>query len=530
MRPSACPRPALIYTLGLGLWAWAASAAPGAPVGSGSPEGAGKPVLVLRGHKSAIFNVAYSPDGALLATAGKDGTVRLWNAHTGTEARVLTVEGNKTAYCCAFHPEGRLLASAGADHAVRLWEVASGREVGSLKGHSGDVYNLAFSPDGRLLASASYDHSVRLWGLEPRKTQHILQGHADRVVGVAFHRDGRCLASCSTGSASTPQDEVRLWNADDGRLLFALAGTTHGAITVAFSPDGRRLAGACEKDGVRVWETATGKTALTLTGHTLQPYHVLFSPDGRWLASCSGSWNEDRAGEVKVWDLASGKEALTLGGYPAPIWSVAFSPDGRRLATCCGKWGQNAPGEVRVWSLADLRPADLPQLDVTPEELRHCWDELAGEDAAGAYRAVWKLRGCPRQSLAFLGRHVTAPRNATREQVARLVTELDHDEYEVREKASAALAALGAVASDALRTALRSPSAEVRRRAELLLAGPTGAPPLSAEEVRALRVLEVLAPLRGAGVDALLARLAAGPPGSPVTREARSQRSWLRAH
>jgi WD40 repeat protein len=490
-------------------------------------------VLVLKGHAKGVFHVAYSPDGTLLATSSRDGTVRLWDAASGAERRALKGHTD-VVYSSAFSPDGKLLASAGADQTVKIWAVDSGREVRTLTGHAGAVYHTAFSPDGKRLATAGEDRAVRLWDVATGAPVRTLEGHSHRITAVCFRPDGRRLASaCPTaGAGPNPNNaggEVKVWDVAAGCELFTLPGDCAGVLSVAFSPDGKRLAGAGLGRTVKVWEAATGQEALALAGHTLDAYCVAFSPDGRRLASSSGQWSSDKAGEVKVWDLTTGAEVLNLAGHAAPVWTVAFSPDGKRLAAASGKWGKDEPGEVKVWDLdaAGLaRPMPPPPL--TAAALDTLWGDLASPDPHRAYRAVVALGADPGNSVPYLLGHAAPPgRGESAARVAELVRDLDADSFETRERASAELAKLGPVAHAALRKALESPSPEVRRRAARLLPGKGDPEPLSNEELRALRAVEALQRAGTPDVRPALQKLAAAGPGSPVGQEAAAALEWL---
>nr|VFK11374.1 MAG: WD40 repeat [Candidatus Kentron sp. LPFa]VFK29398.1 MAG: WD40 repeat [Candidatus Kentron sp. LPFa] len=232
----------------------------------------------LRGHHDAVYRMALSPNGRVLASSSRNRTVWLWAVENGRPLRALPHPGRVT--CVAWSPDGARLATGGAskNRKVTLWD-AGGRRIRVLGQHGDIVMSVAWSPDGKRLASCSYDRTIRLWDLAGRRVPRTFSGHTGRVHGIVWSPEGGRLCSCAEDRT------LRLWDVGRGETIRTLAGHKNNVNCVAWSPDGRSIASGSDDRMVRLWNPETGRQRVELEGHSNRVLSVAFLDTGRLLAA-----------------------------------------------------------------------------------------------------------------------------------------------------------------------------------------------------------------------------------------------------
>jgi len=277
----------------------------------------GQPVRVLEGHQGNVNAVVFRADGTV-ATAGFDGTVRLWPE--GEAPRTLAEFGLPRNALAAL-PDGTL-AVGGVDGLVHLLGPEGG--LREIIASARPIVALAASPDGRVLAAGSLGGSVTLWDVETLRLRHTLEGPGLPVWSVAFGTDGRTLW---TGGADR---RVRRWDAATGRPVGPLGGPLGGEVEAA-------PAAGLDPHGERVFRACAACHALTAEGGNMAGPHLhgLF---GRRMGSVPGyEYSERLARGDIVWTPVTVADLFTRGpdevtpGTKMPIQTVGNEEDLRAL-------------------------------------------------------------------------------------------------------------------------------------------------------------------------------------------------------
>jgi len=232
----------------------------------------------------------------------------------------------------AFSPDGKVVATAGQDTLIRLWNTTDGRQVGELAGHEHHVTSVAFNPVTGELASGSQDGTVRFWDVADKRELGLFNAVANgEVLSISFARDGTRMAATTTGGL------VHLIDARTRTGVKSLAIPQAWFIDVAYSPDGTKLAATAvivpeaTKHLGYVWDAKTGQLKATLTGHRNYIRGIAFSPDGAQVITAGF----DRT--VRRYDSATGEpQGRPIVDNNAGTNAVAVSPNGRYFAIADG--------------------------------------------------------------------------------------------------------------------------------------------------------------------------------------------------
>ncbi|AFZ06729.1 WD40 repeat-containing protein [Oscillatoria nigro-viridis PCC 7112] len=270
-----------------------------------------------QGHKGAVTSINFSPTRQILATAGIDDRVRIWNLSGQKIAEWKALQ--QSVNMVNFSPNGKFLATAGRDSTVKIWNL-SGKNISTLKGIQGSVTSISFSPEGQLLAAAGIDSNAAIWKLAklPKSISSSvkLPGHNGLVRSVNFSPNGDFITTLDGNS------RVRIWDLS-GKLEKTLPVQ---AIGLSFTPAQHqyRFATVTLNGKVGLWNLSEKELVKEFQTLHLDAKSISFSPDGERLATVG----IDKT--VRLWNLA-GRQVAQFE-FDENVVSVSWSRDGKQIA------------------------------------------------------------------------------------------------------------------------------------------------------------------------------------------------------
>jgi WD40 repeat protein len=485
------------------------------------------------GHLGEVSGVVVAADGKTALTLGTDRTVRQWDVVKAREIKKHELS-DTFAQCDLVAPAGVLVV--GTDGSVDLWDPVEGKTDPGLPKMGERVFGpsdrgpIALSANRKTIVHTEGRVLVRSMNME-KNTENKLFLMLDLTLqnimadpqmrAMACSPDGQTLAAridlmpdrYRRMRGSGPEEdlpparaEIRLYNIERGTIIWSRDAGAENCSALAFAPNGRSLAMINGKgEEVTLLESATGKARGRFK---VSAVSLTFSADGLFL----GLGTQD--GAVKVVDVRDGKEITAFRGHNGRVTGLAFNADASALLS------SSVDGTALVWKTREAIDKARPRSAVAAERANELWEVLGDADTDKAYEAIVALNASPRQAVAMLKERLKPAKVMEEAQVDKLITELNGDDFDSRQKALRELGRTGARFRHIIEDTLENdPAPETRKQLEQLLAWlePGNTMPEILRDNRAIEVLETIATPEARGH---LEALAKGARGAPLTREA----------
>lgn len=285
----------------------------------------------LADHPGKVNAVHFSADGRQIVTAsgttGLRGVATLWDTATGSKIREFGGESRDIFYDAEFSPDGKVIAAAGYDRVVRIYDAATAEELQAIEVHNGAIFDLAFSPDGTVLASASGDQTVKLWRVADGERLDTLNQPQGEQYTVAFTPDGRFILSAGA------DNRIRMWRFISKEapklnpLVHARFAHEGEIVRLAITPDGQSLVSSSADMTLKLWSLPALEVQQVYNDQPDLAAALAMDPKGRTLTVGRMDGSLDRvslqAKAPKAANALSGTEKKNA----APVAGPAAMPE-----------------------------------------------------------------------------------------------------------------------------------------------------------------------------------------------------------
>jgi WD40 repeat protein len=452
--------------------------------------------------------LGFSRDGRHIGIGGRGDNIPVWDWQKGSLHRRLSHPAS-TVNALAYTPDGQSLVCLRAAGAVDVFDAKTGTRRPILAGSRAGLECLALAADGRTAALGGWDRWVRVWDLQRKKEVCHFDAGARYVPALAFFPDsGKLAVGGYDGS-------IGIWSIAQKKRLQRWTTDKWPISAVLVSPDGKTLVSACRHEAfIRAWSVPTAKEWFHLPAKEVGTFTLAYSADGKYLAAGVGN-------TIRVWDMLTRTLVHEFTGHRSTVSVLAFAPT--LLALASG----GSDSTTLVWDLTGMKLARRGPR-AAGRKLAASWKDLSNEGEAHGYRAMWELVAAGDKAADFLRGKLKPATMPSPARLARLVRDLDSDDFSTRERAAEELTDYPSDSLKEIGTALsKAKSAEAKQRARRILSQlRRGIPP--PERLAALRAIQALERIGTAAAERVLATLATGAAAAVQTQDAKAAFARLR--
>ncbi|MCK4668080.1 protein kinase [Candidatus Dependentiae bacterium] len=269
------------------------------------------PAKNIQAHSSKLTCISINETSNLIATSGRDSTIKIWNLHDYSLIKIIKAHKGWVS-SVKFSPKGNFLLSSGFDNKLKIWDTSDFQLHVQIQGHFDAITSAIFSNDGNKIISTSSDKSIKTWRFENRSKSLTLDKHLGTILSIAFNPTGDILASCAT------DEIINIWSVKDRIIKKSLIEQYNKINDILFLPDRKRLVSA-GNESIIIWDIDNGKKIQNLYGHEGSINTIAIDPERNLLISGGADNN------IFIWDINTWKRIKNFNAHDTNIITVAAS-------------------------------------------------------------------------------------------------------------------------------------------------------------------------------------------------------------